>query len=39
VFLAQEGDEVFDESQRFLVEGFLRKVADESFDWFCANFM
>ncbi len=38
VFLAQEGDEVFDESQRFLVEGFLRKVADESFDWFYAHF-
>jgi hypothetical protein len=29
VFLAQEGDEVFNESQRFLVEGFFRKVAPD----------
>src|SRR3989442_6077951 len=38
VFLTQKGDEVFDESQRLLVEGFFCEVADESFDWFCANF-
>src|SRR5260370_22008009 len=38
VFLAQKGDEVFDQTQSLFIKVFAGKVTDEAFDGFCVCF-